>query len=159
SIFDNELMGWLKSLHDKYGMVVSLYLFYQNSENSFNLSQMPTKFSKEFRENAYWLKLGFHALSSTSRYDGSMYTPAVAKNHYTQTINQIKRFAHAYNIDTVIRSAFYTGNLETVKEFKKLGVKGFFTADDDRTNNMYLNSTERSALVNSGELVDYKEDI
>ena len=63
SIFQNQKLRYVKDLHDKYGIVVSFYVFYSwNVEKGmFSLSECTNRFKDEFTENAGWLRFGFHA--------------------------------------------------------------------------------------------------
>ena len=161
SIFDNDTLKWLKNMHDRFGTVVSLYLFYQNENNTWNLSQMPTKYRSEFRKNADWLKLGFHGLDTNAKYDLSSYNSQQSLTHYNNMISQIKRFAHELNIDVVPRTAFFTGHIDIVKEWKNApnGVKGFISSDDDRANMMYLDAIQRQTLKYCDDFYDANEDL
>ena len=61
SIFENEELRWLKSLHEKTDGVITLYVFYEDGD--FNLSNMSNKYYEEFNENSNWLRFGFHSLN------------------------------------------------------------------------------------------------
>ena len=59
SIFDNEILGTLQELHEKYGVKVTLYVFGELEE--FAIWDFPLTYKSEFRENADWLQIGFHS--------------------------------------------------------------------------------------------------
>src|SRR5450631_1404380 len=59
SIFDNPYLGFLKKVNDRYGTKVHLNLFYQTE--GFDLSQLSDEFSAEWKAQAGWLRLSFHA--------------------------------------------------------------------------------------------------
>lgn len=59
SVFENPMLGWLKSLHQETGVKVSRYVFF--SDGTFSLSQCTTKFKNEFEDNCDWLRFGFHS--------------------------------------------------------------------------------------------------
>lgn len=59
SLFDCHYLKGLRDLNKKYGMKVSLNLFYLTGE--FTLSQFPDRYRSEWRDNADWLRLAFHA--------------------------------------------------------------------------------------------------
>ena len=62
SIFENSYLALLKEVHRTYGTKIHINIYYQTE--GFNLSQMTTKFRNEWRENAGWLRLSFHALQN-----------------------------------------------------------------------------------------------
>jgi hypothetical protein len=62
SIFENPYLALLKEVHETYGTKIHLNIYYQTE--GFNLSRMTTKFRNEWRENAGWLRLSFHALQN-----------------------------------------------------------------------------------------------
>lgn len=58
SLFDLRLFGLLRQWHEAYGIVVTLYCYAMVDQ--FLISEIPDYYAKEFRDNADWLKLGFH---------------------------------------------------------------------------------------------------
>lgn len=139
SIFDNPLLKSLKQQHDRYGMVVSCYLF--NKTSGFELADMTTAYQAEFMSNASWLKFGFHADTVTTRYD-STYSPVKALDQYAYCYQNIKRFAGSECIDRIPRIHYFKASLDIVKAWqsstKVPPPLGFLTADDARTSNYYL---------------------
>ena len=61
SIFQNPYLGMLKKMHDTYGTKIHLNLFYET--DGFNLSRMTDKYKNEWKDNADWIRLSFHALA------------------------------------------------------------------------------------------------
>lgn len=59
SLFDCHYLKGLRELNKKYGMKVSLNIFYLTGE--FKLSQFPDRYRSEWQDNADWLRLAFHA--------------------------------------------------------------------------------------------------
>ncbi|MDY0166945.1 MAG: hypothetical protein RBS80_10400 [Thermoguttaceae bacterium] len=60
SLFDCFYLKMLKDLHEKYGAMFTLNIYYTTGDD-WNLSQFPDKYRDEWRENASWLRLAFHA--------------------------------------------------------------------------------------------------
>jgi hypothetical protein len=60
SLFDCFYLKMLKDLHEKYGALCTLNIYYTTGDD-WNLSQFPDKYRDEWRENASWLRLAFHA--------------------------------------------------------------------------------------------------
>lgn len=157
SIFDNETLAFLKDCHDKYGMVFSLYVFYE--KENFNLSNTTDRFKKEFQENSDWLKFGFHAKKEYMNYENSSYENAY--NDYTQVINELVRITGGKSvIDRFPRLANFAGNQESIQAMKaaKYGVQGLLGSDDERTS-YYLNEEESSILVKNGSYLDSKHNL
>ena len=50
--FDHFYLGFLKSLHEKYGFKVTLNCFFENPDATFNLTMMPGCWRSEFRREA-----------------------------------------------------------------------------------------------------------
>lgn len=92
SLFDDYFLGNLRKLHEKYGMKVGLNLFYE-SEDGFNLSQFSDKYKSEFRDNADWLRLLFHAKSEFPNRPYADATPEKLTEDFRQIEREIKRFA------------------------------------------------------------------
>lgn len=62
SIFEHPYMAFWREMHRRYGAKVHFNIYYQTVDGSFTLRDMPEKFKNEWRENADWLRLTFHAL-------------------------------------------------------------------------------------------------
>ena len=160
SCFDNPILGYLKELHDEYGSVFSLYIFYTNYSETWNLSSMPTKFKEEFREHSDWLKFGFHAKKGGDRYDNSK-TPQETKEDYDNVANAIRDFASGNALDTVIRTGYYSGSLENLRAMRDTdgGAQGFLSSDDSRVADMYLNAEQRESLRYCDDMYDNQENL
>lgn len=154
SIFDNARLAIYKEMHDKYGACFSLFAFYQNSSNTFNLSQMPTTWKAEFIANSHWLKIGFHGVDSTTDYTTISLTDGV--EHYTRIINEINRFAGYSSIDNMPRFSNFKGSKTLHAELKKYGLVGALTADDTRTDDSGLTTAEQTAIRNADDYYNYE---
>lgn len=58
SIFENSILNFLWECHQKFGLKVSLYCYYE--EGNFDLSTVPDTYREEFLKNSDWLQFGFH---------------------------------------------------------------------------------------------------
>lgn len=67
SVFDEPFFKYIKSLHDEFGAKISLYCFYE--KDGFSLADCTNKFADDFSSSSNWLKFGFHALSSSYKFD------------------------------------------------------------------------------------------
>ena len=61
--FDHFYLKGLKNIHDKYGLKVTLNLFYHNDHFDFELKDMPDIWKSEFIDNSDWMKFSFHSYS------------------------------------------------------------------------------------------------
>lgn len=60
SLFEHGYLGFWREMHRAFGAKIHLNLYYQT--DGFDLTQMPDRWKEEWRENAAWLHLSFHAL-------------------------------------------------------------------------------------------------
>ena len=60
SLFDHWYLAFWREMHEKYGAKIHVNIYYQT--DGFDLSQMPDTWKDEWRANASWLHLSFHAL-------------------------------------------------------------------------------------------------
>lgn len=129
SLFEEPFFSYLKELHDKYGSSFTCYAYEQDS--SFNINQMPLKFSKEFESNSDWLKIGFHGVRP------STHTPTNISyieftNSFTRFNKELHRFASAKNKASILRLDFFYATTGEVDFLVHNGVKVLLSADDDR---------------------------
>jgi len=133
SIFENPYLAVYKKAHDLYDAKVHLNLFYELDEKArthfsserpyFNLSMMTDKFRDEFRANADWLKLAFHA---RSEYPDNPYANSDAKTvteHCTAILREIIRFAGAECISDSTTVHWGSGNHDVVRGLRALGFR------------------------------------
>ena len=71
SLFDCFYLKVLRDLHKKYGTKFSLNIYYVAADDAkfptdadFKLPQFPDRYKGEWRDNAHWLKLAFHAYAN-----------------------------------------------------------------------------------------------
>ena len=153
SLFESDYFSFFKELHDKYNAKISLYSFVEYK--GFNIKNTIDKFKKEFINNCNWLKIGFHGFNENSRYNDK----ENIKKDYKLFIKYVKRFAGNLNIiDNFVRLHYFSGNLENILKIKKFGIKGLFTADDDR-DNYYLKKNENIFLNKHNIYKDIKNEI
>ena len=149
SIFENETLNWYKYLHDKYGVVISCYVYY--GDESFDLTQFPTIYKKEFVANSDWLRFGFHSINANTNYEnGSI------KEDYVKTVDELERIVGNESIDNVIRLHMFQGSYEEIKiltELEKEPLRGLFSADDKR-NSYYLSEENNNYIYSHDEYYD-----
>ncbi len=139
SIFENPYLAVYKKAHDLYGAKVQLNLFYEfcpsealfssPDRSYFNLSMMTDRFKEEFRANADWLKLAFHARKEMP--------PAPYRNATAEEITrdciavcrEIVRFAGAESLSDSTTVHFGEATREGVRALRALGLRsltGYF---------------------------------
>jgi len=161
SIFENPYLGFLKQVHDTYGAKIHLNLFYQTE--GFNLSQMTDKFKEEWKANAGWLGLSFHALSEfpdkpyiAAGYDQVKIDCALVKN-------QIRRFAGEEVMGQETTLHWGAGTVEACRALRDQGytaLAGYFNVDDGKPPvSYYLTEDQRRHLKTRFIWKDNKEGI
>ena len=160
SIFENPYLGFLKEVHDTYGTKIHLNLYYQTE--GFNLAQMPDKFRNEWKKNAGWLHLSFHALQNDPDrpYINAGYD--VVKKDCERVKDQIRRFAGEELMGPVTTLHWGEGTVEGCRALRDQGYKalaGYFSAEGPDTVSYYLNDKQRLHVNNRFIWRDNKEGI
>lgn len=157
SIFDNPSLKFLKSLRDKYGIVISIYLF--QTDGTLDLSTITTKYRKELSDNAHWLKFGFHSKQSGFNYNNAKPEEAVAD--YKKMVETISRFANASNIDVIPRFENFGMSMECQEALLKanLPFEGTYGADDKRDLTAGLTGDARTLIQNTDYYYNPEKDL
>lgn len=124
SIFDQPFLGFMKQLHDRYGIVVSFYAFYSwdVAEGHFTLADATDRFAQEFSENADWLRFGFHAIDAPA-YENL--DPDTLRLYYDKTVQELIRITGSEDcIDTFLRLDRYTADETCVATLRDAGMTG-----------------------------------
>jgi hypothetical protein len=160
SIFENPYLGMLKQVHDTFGTKIHLNLFYQTE--GFNLSQMTDKYRSEWKDNAGWLRLSFHAVQEfpdrpylTAGYDQVKHDCLLVKD-------QIRRFAGEELMGPVTTLHWGAANEEGCRALKDQGYQalaGYFIAEGPDTVSYYLNDEKRLHVNNRFIWRDNREEI
>lgn len=151
SVFDNSFLGWCKKMHDNFGTVFSLYVFYQDAETNptWSLEDVTSSFANEFTANCDWLRFGYHSFSSNST---ATSRESTATTDYTNTITQLVRITgSARCIDRIPRLHNYNGTLVALKAMRDcdVGCIGFLASAD------YDLSTPRDSYYFDADENDY----
>ena len=91
SLFDHWYLGFLRDMHREFDTRVHINIYFQ--ADGFNLTMMPDKWKDEWRKNASWLHLSFHALADKPDRPYSNATYAQIAHDYDLVYNEIHRFA------------------------------------------------------------------
>jgi hypothetical protein len=160
SIFENPYLGMLKQVHDTFGTKIHLNLFYQT--DGFNLSQMTDKYKSEWKDNAGWLRLSFHALQEfpdrpylTAGYEQVKHDCILVKD-------QIRRFAGEELMGPVTTLHWGAATVEGCRALRDQGyhaLAGYFNAEGPDTVSYYLNDAQRLHVNSRFMWRDNREEI
>ena len=161
SVFDNSYLGFLKQVHDTFGTKIHMNIYYQTV--GFNLSGMTTKYKSEWKENAGWLKLNFHALQNDPDrpYIKSGYDEV--KRDCEMVKEQIVRFAGEEVMGPVTTLHWGAATLEGCRALRDCGYKAlsgyFITEEGQEPVSYYLDDLKTKNLSNRVAWKDNTEDI
>ena len=140
SIFDHPYLAIYKKAHDLYGAKVHLNLFFElcdqgrsyfaDRHSYFNLTMMTDKYKEEFRANADWLKLAFHARAEFPDNPYASGDAATVTADCTAVLREIVRFASAENISDSTTTHYGSGNHDVIRALRGMGFRsltGYFT--------------------------------
>lgn len=120
SIFENDYLALLKSVHDKFGTKIQLNIYYQT--DGFVLSRMPDRYKPEWESVSDWLKLSFHAYSDDDRYADCSYDKM--KHDCELVQNEILRFAGEKSLSYYTTLHYISCSKAGVDAMKDSGIKG-----------------------------------
>ena len=141
TIFRNPCLATLKEWHERYDIVVSLYV-----QGDFCINR---KYAQELIDNSDWLKWGYHGSSEKARKtDIEKFYKQVSDSVGTDSI-----------LDKITRLHYFAGDKKTCQKLKKKGCTGFLTCDDWNWNspkrgNYYLSKQSSTLLEKENILVD-----
>jgi sugar lactone lactonase YvrE len=132
SIFENAYLGFWQQMHAKYGSKVHFNIYYETQ--GFNLSQMPDKFRPEWRKNADWIRLTFHARANDPDRPYVHAPPEKVRQDYRLVTSEIVRFAGKEllsPITTVHWGAIPRAAAQALRAEGVRGLVGYFEPDND----------------------------
>ncbi len=95
SIFDNDFLAFFRSLHRAYGARFHFNVYFEDNYffKDFTLAQMPDRHRGEWRDNASWMRLTFHARADQPDrlYENAGYD--VVRRDCARVTEEIVRFA------------------------------------------------------------------
>jgi hypothetical protein len=132
SIFDNPYLAFWREMHRKYGARIHFNI-YRETEG-FNLSQMPAKYRDEWRRNADWIRLTFHARANDPARPYLESTAARIREDYRLVTREIDRFAGKEVLSNFTTIHWGTTTLAAARALRQEGVfglAGYFEARDE----------------------------
>lgn len=139
SLFENPYLKMYKRVHDETGACVHLNLFYRtgtdkNAEGYFDLSMMTDKFKDEWKRNADWLHLSFHAYANEPLWPYKNTTHTQITEECLAVHKEILRFAGKDSLPKETTIHFGAINETGLRAVRTLGYKilaGYFELDKD----------------------------
>ncbi len=161
SLFDNPYLGFLKQVNAEYGTKIHLNLFYQT--DGFNLSDFTDQYKNEWKANADWLRLSFHALQEfpDMPYVNAGYDEV--KGDCDLVMREIKRFAGQevmHSVTTIHWGEATVEGSRAMRDAGYVGQVGYFNVDDNLPAvSYYLTAPQRRHLKKRFVWRDTAEDI
>lgn len=161
SLFDNPYLGFLKQVNAEYGTKIHLNLFYQT--DGFNLSDFTDQYKNEWKANADWLRLSFHALQEfpDMPYVNAGYDEV--KRDCDLIMHEIKRFAGQevmHSVTTIHWGEATVEGSRAMRDAGYVGQVGYFNVDDNLPSaSYYLTEPQRRHLKKRFVWRDTAEDI
>ncbi len=130
SLFDCFYLKILRDLHEKYGAKFVLNIYYAAADDAkfvtdsdFRLPQFPARYKGEWRDNAHWLKLAFHAYANMPGRPYQDAPPEKLLADMRLVDGEIRRFAgeETYTVTTCIH--FGMMRLTTFSPLYRYGVR------------------------------------
>lgn len=151
SIFDTRMLGFLKTMHEKYNTQFDLYCTY--SKEGYSFADISDRYQKEFIDNYNWMRLGFHCYSEQEdRSRGSFISDI------NLFMRELKRITGQNKMPQYLRTHKFLGDMQYCKALMENGASFLLTADDNR-NCYYLDSTVTDILAEKGYWYDDKNSI
>lgn len=128
SIFQNPYLAFWRQMHLKYGMKIHHNIYYETS--GFNLSQMPDKFRDEWRANAHWMRLSFHARANDPARPYAHASAEQIRDDYLAVTREIVRFAGSETLSTAVTTIHWGAvTRAAAAALRKEGVRILLGAD------------------------------
>lgn len=161
SIFENPYLAMWRDLHERYGTKFHHNIYYET--DGFNLSQMPGKFRDEWRRNAGWMRLSFHALANDP---DRPYVHASAEQilrDYRLVVREIERFAGKEVLHPVTTVHWGETTLAAARALRSEGIRtmvGYFDVRNGIPSvGYYLTVPQLRYLMGRDYWKDTREDI
>jgi len=121
-LFTIDFFAVLKKWHDEYNAKFSLYCYALTGQ--FLISEIPSSYSREFKANADWLKLGFHQKCNV---------PFLEEQGYKAGFDLVDRTVRRLRAGrtNTLRLHYWKANQEQKDFLRRKGVTTLLTEDDD----------------------------
>jgi hypothetical protein len=162
SLFDSWYLKIFRDLHAKYAAKFVLNIYY-TTEDGFELPQFSDRYKSEWRDNADWLRLAFHAYANEPARPYQNAAPSKLIADLDQVAEQIVRFAgeETYSPPTVVHWAMVQPT--ALKPLYERGVRvlsGYFRPSNGGWDINYLVDAKRSEYLSRHDaLKDFSSGI
>ncbi|MBQ9135764.1 MAG: hypothetical protein IJX66_06705 [Lachnospiraceae bacterium] len=162
SIFENETLGTLQELHEKYDIKVTLYVF--GEMESLAIWDFPLTYKDEFRENADWLQIGFHSGEDCDPQEDYA-TQQEFETDYERTESALWRLAGGDSVTSVLRLHNWYATEKMAAYLQEQGITALLCRDseeasysltEEQTEELYAS---RDGKLEVGGLTYYVTDI
>lgn len=144
SMFDQPTLAFLRDMHDEYGMVTTLYCFYESYDGGFDLSQCTDRYASEFAQNASWLRVAFHARAPEDFF--SDISVAKTARDYRDMNKALARICGAGSIDPVARLHWWDAGEAQLAALADEGLRGVLAGRRATDGNYHLPEKDVEAL-------------
>ena len=120
SLFENDYLKLLRSLHEEFGSKIQLNIYYE--EKDFRLTEMPDRYKPEWEAASDWLRLSFHARSNDTRYKDCDYS--TMHEDCSAVHREILRFAGEKSLSYFTTIHYVACPKEGVEALRDCGIKG-----------------------------------
>lgn len=141
--------AFLRALHERHGVVVSLYPFLRDG-----LLALGGRHRPALAAAATWLRWGFHAQDADAFYGTGGVSVAVGAAHQRAFAAALGASASVEALDAMPRIHRFAGRLALLRRWRDapLGIVGALSADDDRVEVYHLAAAARARL-RAGEVL------
>ena len=161
SLFDNPYLAFWRDLHRKYGTKIHFNVYYET--DGFNLTQMPDRYRDEWRRNADWMRLTFHARANDPARPYLHTTAERIRGDYRLVTSEIRRFAGPELLSPVTTVHWGTITRAGARALHEEGVRTlaayFETRDELPDVCMYLPWAQWTHLSGRDYWKDTREDL
>ena len=162
SIFDNPYMAMWRDFHQRYGTKIHINIYYWTP--GFDLSVFPDTYKSEWRDNADWLRLTFHAFrDAPSRpYITAPYEHMA--HDFELVTNEIIRIAGEELLSSFTTVHFAEATREGCRALRDRGIRGLsggfrFDSNGKPIIGYYLDKEQFLHIIERGYWKDTQEDI
>ncbi len=161
SLFDCHYLDILRTLNRKHGAKFVLNCYYTTGAD-FSVPEFPTTYRGEWKDNANWLKLSFHAYANDPDRPYQYASAEKLARDYDLVAGEIMRFAgeDTWSAPTVIHwGMVQQGALPVLRQRGVKVLSGFFKWGDRYDVNYWLDDLRCEHLSNHDALMDFTQDI
>ena len=165
TMFEDPYLALLKKIHDKHGSKFHINIYYETPHfGGFKLSEMTDRYKDEWKANADWLCLSFHA---NADHPDRPYAHASYEQVYFEAERihkEILRFAGEEAFSNDVTSVHWGDcSIDGARALRDLGYRAFVSAYEKTESGidirMYLNSEECEILGKYGFYYDKEEGV